>query len=126
VPFHVYMGWGKLGDPPTYRCHKVVAAWVEMEWNRPSRTDHYLINIATEVRRGWVKEPKNVHFDDLKIPFVVTTEQAGQKPPPSKPAEPISDKPLPPVAQTQANMAKQIWLARLNLNPDGTPKEPRK
>lgn len=44
-------------------------AWAEDEWNRPSRTDHYLMLVATEVLRGRVKNPGRVRMKDMRLKF---------------------------------------------------------
>jgi hypothetical protein len=49
-------------------------AWAELEWNRPSRTDHYLMRVAAEVVRTRVKNPERVTLDDMRL---VWGEDAG-------------------------------------------------
>lgn len=50
----------------------MLLAWMEDEWNEPSRTDHYLMRIAKEVvdsrprRKG---SPRPPDLDKYKIPF---------------------------------------------------------
>lgn len=56
----------------------MLLAWMEDEWNEPSRTDHYLMRIAKEVvdsrprRKGASKPPE---LDKYKIPFEFTKPQ---------------------------------------------------
>jgi hypothetical protein len=44
-------------------------AWLDADWERPSRTDHYLMAIAAEVRRGHVKKPNSVKPEHFKLKF---------------------------------------------------------
>lgn len=48
---------------------EIWSEWFALEQNRPSRSDHYLMNIAAEIRRGNVKNPRAVKLDHFKIPF---------------------------------------------------------
>jgi hypothetical protein len=47
--------------------------WVAAEWNVPSRTDHYLMQIACEVTRGRIKNPRDVQNEDYRIRFQAAT-----------------------------------------------------
>lgn len=62
----------------THRQYEVVQAWLEAEWNRPSRSDYYLMQIGCEVLRGRVRKPKSVQMKHLKLAFQVA--QAPRKP----------------------------------------------
>lgn len=42
------MGWD---GPVTHRQHTAHLAYEDMQWNQPSRTDHYLARLACELRR---------------------------------------------------------------------------
>lgn len=64
----------------TNRQFEVWRRWLAARWNSPDRTDHYLMQVAAEVRRGRVKNPASVSVDDLKLPFKVV---AADPPPPS-------------------------------------------
>ncbi len=52
----------------TYRQHLGILEWLDQQWNTLDKKDHYLIQIATEVRRTHSR--KGVKLEDLKIPFV--------------------------------------------------------
>jgi hypothetical protein len=54
----------------THRQYATWAAWQDAQWNEPGREDHYLMQIAAEVRRGRAKNPRQVKDKDLKISFV--------------------------------------------------------
>lgn len=53
----------------TYRQMLTWMAYLGEEWNQPDRSDHYLMQIAMEVRRVLHKNPSSVKLDDMKIPF---------------------------------------------------------
>lgn len=73
--------------------------WLGGEWNEPSRTDHYLIQIASEIRRGNVKRPRSVKHEHLKIKFV----EKG-----SKPTSPMTK-------ELAAKLSKARWVARMGM-----------
>lgn len=60
------MGW-----PGPMTCHQMRAwqAWLALEWNRPSRSDFYVMTVAAEVRRGHVKKPKSVKLQHFELEF---------------------------------------------------------
>lgn len=64
--FHDVIGWE---GPMTWRQYKAWQSWLEMQWNQPSRTDHYMMLVAAEERRGNAKNPNAVKLSDMKIPF---------------------------------------------------------
>jgi len=54
----------------THREYLTRLAWLNMEWEKPSLSDHYLMQIAQEVRRVLSKKPKNIKLDDFEIKWV--------------------------------------------------------
>lgn len=58
------MGWD---GPVTYRQYMAWNAWFDMQWHRLTPTLHYLIQLAVEVRRSYVKKPKLVKPAHLTI-----------------------------------------------------------
>ena len=58
----------------TYREYQMRLAWLEIEWNKPSRTDHYLMQIIRYLARipgkGSLKS-----LDKFKIPFEFVTKK---------------------------------------------------
>ncbi len=70
------MGWD---GPMTDRQFQGWNAWLLLQWNRPSRSDHYAMSIATEVRRSYVAEPKKVVMADMRVPFLSQEEAARQR-----------------------------------------------
>jgi len=63
---HEAMGWE---GPLTARQYEVWQAWLDLQWNRPSRTDHYLMQIAAQVTRAAAKNPRSVKSEGFKIEF---------------------------------------------------------
>lgn len=62
-------GWG---GPVTHRQFEAVASWLDDEWNRPSRGDHYAMQTAMEVRlcrKAFAGGSGEVSLKDFKIPF---------------------------------------------------------
>jgi hypothetical protein len=58
-------------------------AWLEMEQERPSRSDWYAMQTAAEIRRSGLKDPNAVKLNDMKLklhhpepPKVITKEEA--------------------------------------------------
>jgi hypothetical protein len=47
----------------TYRKYLAVLAWLDHEWNRPSRSDHYAMQIAEWVSRSQDLDSMKIHFD---------------------------------------------------------------
>lgn len=44
--------------------------WLESQWNEPSRSDYYLMQVAAEVRRVLRKNPSKIKTEHLLIKFV--------------------------------------------------------
>ena len=42
-------------------------AWLEMEQERPSRSDWYAMQTAAEVRRSRLKDPNSLKISDMKL-----------------------------------------------------------
>ena len=78
-----------------------------IEMNTPDRVDYYLMNIAAEIRRVNIANPRNVKLADFVLPF---TEDApkGKKPPTKKEIEARTEK------------SKSAWFALAGVKP---PKE---
>lgn len=53
----------------THRQYRVWMYWLEQQWNRPNRTDNYLIQIAAEVRRLFRKNPRSVKMEHMVLRF---------------------------------------------------------
>lgn len=66
----------------SYRQYSTWIAWLDQQWNKPDRSDHYMMQVAAEVRRVLSKKPQSIklgHFL-LKFEFVpprpTTSKQA--------------------------------------------------
>lgn len=68
------MGWP---GPLTDRQYWVWQAWLDDAMNHPGSIEFYLMAVATEVRRGYVKEPAKVSLSDMRLQF---RRQAAGKP----------------------------------------------
>ena len=71
--------------------------WLKHEFNTPSRSDHYLMTIACEVRRVLSKNPNSINADDFRLTF------SQKDPGPTKTPE------------QEAEEARAIWKARLGM-----------
>ncbi len=59
-----------------------------------SKADHYLAQIAAEIRRGNVKDPQKVKMDDMILTFKDESEEQDQNP----------------------EVSKRFWLSALGVN----------
>lgn len=91
-----YLGW--LG-PVTHRQHAAFADWLDREWDRPSRSDHYAMQVSAVVREGHVKPGTKVRTEDFRLKF--------------SPDRPVGDKPGVRDADETARKAAAAWGARL-------------
>jgi hypothetical protein len=66
------MGWD---GPMTYRQFKVWQAWLREEWNTPTRSDYYLMEIACEVRRVLSSKPGNIKVEHFKLEWVTGSQE---------------------------------------------------
>lgn len=86
------MGWS---GPLTHRQYLAWQAWFDAEWDRPNRTDNYLMSIACEVRRSQSKRPARHKLEHMRLKFRRKHEQTG------------------PPSQAQIDAAKAVWMARV-------------
>lgn len=67
---HEVLGWS---GPMTYRQYLAWQAWIDMEWDRPSRSDWYAMQTAAEVQRGYLMnnhlDPSQVREANMKLAF---------------------------------------------------------
>ena len=62
------MGWP---GPMTHRQFRAWQAWLARQWDEPDRTDHYLMQVAAEVRRSAAgRKARQVKLEHLRIRFV--------------------------------------------------------
>jgi len=82
----------------THREYLTWQAFFEDEWERPSRTDNYLMQIAAEVRRVLSKRPENIKIKHFRLTF-------GSR-----------EKSKAPLTREQATAASQAkWLGALGM-----------
>lgn len=69
---------------PVHEClrktpYRHFLAWMyklDVEWNQPSRSDHYLMQLDSNVRRANAKHPRSVKMADSKLEFQLRHERA--------------------------------------------------
>ena len=88
----------------THRQYMDWLAWFEQELNNPDRTDHYLMQIAYEVKWGNVKDGKSLKLDHFKLPF--KRVKAKSVAPSAKRKE---------TKQEATARAKAIWMMRMDM-----------
>jgi hypothetical protein len=104
------MGWQ---GPITYRQYLVWIDWSNHDMNFPSRQEYYLMQVACEVRRGWVTgKPSEVTLNDMRLKFTVP------KPSPSQTSN------SPPLFPQEDNLALAKWGHALGINVE-TPESER-
>lgn len=71
---HQYLGWR---GPVTHRQHATYLSWLDAQWDRPGslvRLEGHVQQVATEVRRSYVKKPKKVKLQHLALKYGRTVE----------------------------------------------------
>lgn len=81
----------------THREYRTWTAWLEKQWSEPSRSDHYLMQIAREIRYVLSKKKMPGTFTMFKIPFGWTK------------------KVKPPTEKQKVSQAKSRWLGLLGI-----------
>jgi len=76
----------------------------QAEWNAPSRSDYYLMQIACEVRRVLRKNPESIKLDSFKIPFEFETSENPET------AEGYTKE---EIRQMQMDAIKSRWMRRV-------------
>lgn len=73
------MGWP---GPMTHRQFLVWQVWLRLEWDKPSRSDAYAMQVAAEVRRVLHNKPRTVQLKDfvLKLENRVATATVSAAP----------------------------------------------
>ena len=89
-------------------------AWLRKEWNRPSRTDYYLMQLSADVRNLFAKKPVEVEERKISWTYGTATKQSTQGPP----LIAIKDDgtevypPGPLTAEQIASVQRQVLIAR--------------
>lgn len=93
----------------TERELRVWLEWMDMQWNRPDRGDHYMMQAALEAMRGRMKDPGKAALDDMRLRFV------------DMDAKPAAEEPMPPGCPRRltkldiARISRQQRLKELGL-----------
>jgi hypothetical protein len=88
----------------TYRQYLVWMAWLDDQWNHPSREDTYLMQIACEVRRVLSKNPNQVKVGDFKLEFTSAKPAKTNTEGGSKGTQPLS-------MEDRVEGSKALWMA---------------
>lgn len=72
--------------------------WLDHQWNKPDRTDHYLMQIAREVRRVLSTKPNDIQSSDFKIEFETVNDSKNSR---------------KPTRTEAANASKARWLPHM-------------
>ena len=98
----------------THREYNALVAHLDSEWNKPSRSDYYLMQIALEIRRfmmGFSKEGKAPEMGDLFLPFS------------SQGSDPRSEEEVTPEEiKIKSEVSKAAWFARTGQLPESRKK----
>lgn len=89
----------------THRQHLTWVEWLEAQWNRPDRTDHYLMQVAAEVTAGRVKRPGEIKMSRYVLKFKSRQEAR---------AESEAER------KARVDRSKAFWFGGVGLKPDGT------
>lgn len=87
----------------THREYRTWSRWLELEWDKPSRSDWFLMQIAAEIRRVLSKKPKLIQLKHFFLKF--TTGK--------------SDKPIEPemTKEEATRIAKNKWFGLVGYKP---------
>lgn len=93
-----------LSGPLTHRQYLTWLEWDRDQWERPSRSDFYTMQLTCEVRRLLAKHPNQVKLQNCILKF--------------------GDKDKGPIDPEEATRrSKAAWFGILRLGPDGKPLE---
>lgn len=76
VTLNQYMGWF---GPLTHRQHLLNVMLTEEEFNRPSRTDYYIMSLTATVQRLLAKNPQSITLDQQQITFTKKTKESEEE-----------------------------------------------
>lgn len=66
---HLGMSLRKYMQSHTQAEHEGWVAWLDMQYDSPGLVEHYLMLVAAEVRRGYVKNPRRVRLSHMRLSF---------------------------------------------------------
>ncbi len=84
---HLHMPLRACMQTHTHREYKTWLTWLDEQWNRPSRSDNYSMQVAIKLQEllnivrvyGSKKQPATVNPDDMKLEFVQPKPKTAQK-----------------------------------------------
>lgn len=88
----------------THRQFITWMAWLDIDWNTPSRSDYYAMQIALEAARQSRKEPEKLELSQFKLEFKSYSAKDKAQ---SGPHDP--------------KVLMAIWKARLGIKPGNNP-----
>lgn len=96
----------------THRQHKAWQAWLLEEWNHPNRSDHYLAQIACEVRRVprliMGGDASAINSSQFVIPFEIK-------------AKPVDTRTDAQKLKDSQRAHKEMWIAMVGGDPAAVP-----
>lgn len=84
----------------SYREYELWRIWLAEEWDNPSLTDYYLMQIACEVRRSFVKHPNQVKMKEFLLGFGQRTKNSTTS---------------TMTTEQYSKMAKGVWVSRMTM-----------
>lgn len=97
------MGWA---GPVTHRQHRAWLVWSADQWNNPSLTDHYLMQITMVLLRAHFKNTGGARLNGMRLKF--TTPSNDHRPKVTR--------------EQAAAWSKMRWCAMLGVSPDADSK----
>jgi hypothetical protein len=76
-PLHEVVGWP---GPMTYRQELAWQWWLGEDLNHPSRTDHYLMQVAAITAQAHAKDGARIRMDDFRLKFKPARSNAPRSP----------------------------------------------
>lgn len=89
-------------DSHTHREYQVWMCWLEKQWNKPSRSDHYLMRVAQRVLQSQSTKPQKVDLDDQKVSFTLVKKKTEEETVESK--------------KEKSKYSKSIWTGLVNYH----------
>jgi hypothetical protein len=85
----------------THKQYMAWLAWLADQWNQPSRSDAYAMQVAAEVYRGNAKKPREVQAKQFVLKFGTGRRLVGE---PSSDGQPARD------AETATSISQGVWF----------------
>lgn len=101
----------------TQRQFNTWMTWLNMEWDRPSLSDHYLMQIACQVTRVLAKDPAKIQPNDFRLKFVskeTEAERISASDTDDETQIQADDTPLS-LRNQAAAISKSMWLGRMTM-----------